>query len=312
MENNLLQEEVNFLKEVLQKQQEELNSLRQLLSQAAGRPENNVATKPAEPSNAQPARSTSRRSLLKHLVVGAVAATAATSIVGSGIPAAKADTSGSNNVYGFSAVPNDGVTPAYRPTGGSYGLIGKAGVAATATGSTADLFVGVYGEGPQGVIGIGSDLGVYGTGRVGLSGDGGDAGVRGNTSTGAGVDGTSFTGPGVRGTTASRDYGQAGVLGTASASTGSASGVSGQSSSPSGAGVEGRNNASIGVRGLSSGKYGGEFYGGQANLLLDPHKTKDPSNSYHLAGELFVAVDGTLYYCVTTGTPGTWQILARP
>ncbi|MCU0270018.1 MAG: hypothetical protein MUF83_15420, partial [Acidimicrobiales bacterium] len=51
--------------------------------------------------------------------------------------------------------------------------------------------------------------------------------------------------------------------------------------------------------------------GGRAQLLLVPLGTAGPpSSGSHLRGELLVDVAGTMWLCVSGGTPGTWRELA--
>jgi len=94
------------------------------------------------------------------------------------------------------------------------------------------------------------------------------------------------------------------VLGYA---TGSGSGVIGK--------VQGPTDNAWGVAGWANGGvgYGLVGMGGAAQLRLTPNAgfTEMPSTGFHFAGELHTN-DGGLYYCVTTGTPGTWRAVARP
>ncbi|HKD99467.1 MAG TPA: hypothetical protein VKE69_00540, partial [Planctomycetota bacterium] len=113
---------------------------------------------------------------------------------------------------------------------------------------------GVYGECQPG-SGVGG-VGVYGT-SSGLSGEGvvgqaGNNGVRGIGDTGVRGEGNTW---GVLGTSANATLSGTGIRGLATATTGSASGVYGESAGPTGVGVQGRalhtSGAAIGVFGAS-------------------------------------------------------------
>ena len=66
-------------------------------------------------------------------------------------------------------------------------------------------------------------------------------------------------------------------------------------------------NGVIGIGGL----YGGAFSGGLAPLHLRPSATSGPpTSSAHLVGDLMVDSLGTLWACVTAGTPGAWRQFA--
>ena len=121
---------------------------------------------------------------------------------------------------------------------------------------------------------------------------------------GVGVTGTSNTGVGVRGT--SNNIGVRGdgdgfgvvggsTMGTGVVGTGGSVGVSGEGSD-------------AGVRGESGKGYGGFFQGGHAPLMLQPSNTEGhPNTGAHNMGELYVDKQGALYFCVASGTPGTWK-----
>jgi hypothetical protein len=83
------------------------------------------------------------------------------------------------------------------------------------------------------------------------------------------------------------------------------------SSGAGGAGLVGVSNNGAnawGVEGFSSSGYGLVSTGnGLAQLLLIPATgTGAPTTGAHLRGEFFVDSAGTLFQCVTAGTPGTW------
>lgn len=63
-----------------------------------------------------------------------------------------------------------------------------------------------------------------------------------------------------------------------------------------------------GVSGTSQAGYGAEFTGGLAPLRLSPSdKHGPPTAGSHKVGEFFVDKQGTLYFCMSDGTPGTWK-----
>jgi hypothetical protein len=75
-----------------------------------------------------------------------------------------------------------------------------------------------------------------------------------------------------------------------------------------GVGVAG--NGGVGVAGESDTGYGGSFTGAAAPLLLGPSSAAGPPNSgMHKMGELYVDVNGVLYFCTANGTPGTWKMV---
>lgn len=65
-----------------------------------------------------------------------------------------------------------------------------------------------------------------------------------------------------------------------------------------------------GVNASSSDSYGGHFSGGLAAIYLSSSGA-DPrtSTDLHSAGELYKDSSGNIWYCVATGTPGTWRKL---
>ena len=67
-----------------------------------------------------------------------------------------------------------------------------------------------------------------------------------------------------------------------------------------------RGKGSIGVAG--TGGYGCEFGGDQAPLRLIPAQTAGaPTTGEHSVGEFYVDGKGSLFYCLSAGTPGTWK-----
>ena len=125
------------------------------------------------------------------------------------------------------------------------------------------------------------------------TGEGADVGVTGTSNTGIGVRGTSNN-IGIRGD--GDGFGVVGgsTIGTGVAGTGGSIGVRGDGSD---AGVFGN-----GVN------YGGDFIGGLAPLRLQPSNTHgSPNTGAHDMGELYVDSQGALYFCIASGTPGTWK-----
>jgi hypothetical protein len=80
-------------------------------------------------------------------------------------------------------------------------------------------------------------------------------------------------------------------------------GVIGWSKQPLGTGV-------VGFTG-GAGAYGGEFFGGLAEVRLRPGGAAPITlTNAHKAGELYSDETGTLWLCVLDGTPGTWRELS--
>ncbi len=60
-----------------------------------------------------------------------------------------------------------------------------------------------------------------------------------------------------------------------------------------------------------AGAYGGEFFGGLAELRLRPGGNAPITlTNAHQVGELYEDAAGTLWICVVAGTPGTWREIA--
>lgn len=83
-------------------------------------------------------------------------------------------------------------------------------------------------------------------------------------------------------------------------------GVIGWSKKPLGTGL-------IGFTG-GAGAYGGEFFGGRAEIRLRPGGTAPIVEPFaaHEVGELFEDASGTLWLCIAAGTPGSWLVLGGP
>jgi hypothetical protein len=70
-------------------------------------------------------------------------------------------------------------------------------------------------------------------------------------------------------------------------------------------GVVGEGN-NVGVAGTGTNGYGGDFQGGL--VPLRPSTTAgSPTTAAHQMGELYVDVNGVLYFCTANGRPGTWK-----
>lgn len=79
-----------------------------------------------------------------------------------------------------------------------------------------------------------------------------------------------------------------------------------------GAGVYGYNPTGYAIRGDSTNGYGGGFNGGLAQIRLIPSSnTGKPNSGTHSVGEFYVDSGGTIFYCVSGGTPGNWIKLNR-
>lgn len=92
------------------------------------------------------------------------------------------------------------------------------------------------------------------------------------------------------------------LIGLANSGGPQAIGVTGWSKVPLGTGV-------VGFTG-GAGAYGGEFFGGLAEVRLRPGGAAPITlTNAHRAGELYEDETGTLWVCVLDGTPGTWREL---
>jgi hypothetical protein len=151
--------------------------------------------------------------------------------------------------------------------------------------------------GNNGVVAVGNKNGVVGasTNGIGVIGTSSDYSPTTPTTGGVGV-----IGNGTIGVQGNGDV--KGVVGISPSGTG----VDG--SSENGTGVDGSSNTGTGVVGSSSAGYGGSFFGGLAPLLLGSSSTQGPPTSgTHSVGELYVDNQGDLFFCVASGTPGTWK-----
>lgn len=97
----------------------------------------------------------------------------------------------------------------------------------------------------------------------------------------------------------------AALLGVASGNGNQGIGVIGWSKKPLGTGL-------VGFTG-GAGAYGGEFFGGLAEVRLRPGGAAPITlTNAHQVGELYEDQDGTLWICTAAGSPGTWREIAGP
>jgi hypothetical protein len=294
---------------------------------------------------------TSRRRMLKHVMLAAAGTAAATTGLLTTNGQAQAG-GGSNTLIGWYAFPGSGTA-----TGLPGNFVGLAGSSSTDFGSFNQFPVGIYGvhnstsngaailakapvEGTavlaiankgKGIVGTSVlDNGVYGSSetthavRGEINSVNTHSAVAGNAShkDSRSIQGVNVEGTGVLGTST----GGKGVVGESQTNHGvdgrsqQAAGVNGISTE--GAGVIGKSSNSDGVRassgnanGLTStgGRYGAYLVGKLAPLFLQPAFTQGaPTTGEHRQGEFFVDKDGKLFFCVANGTPGTWKLLAQP
>lgn len=97
----------------------------------------------------------------------------------------------------------------------------------------------------------------------------------------------------------------AALLGVASGNGNQGIGIIGWSKKANGTGI-------VGFTG-GAGAYGGEFFGGLAEVRLRPGGAAPITlTNAHQVGEMYEDVDGTLWICTTAGSPGTWREIAGP
>ena len=90
------------------------------------------------------------------------------------------------------------------------------------------------------------------------------------------------------------------LLGVASGNGNQGIGIIGWSKKPGGTGL-------VGFTG-GAGAYGGEFFGGLAEVRLRPGGVAPITlTNAHQVGELYEDAGGTLWLCVGAGTPGSWR-----
>ncbi|HLJ66762.1 MAG TPA: glycosyl hydrolase family 28-related protein [Chloroflexota bacterium] len=77
-------------------------------------------------------------------------------------------------------------------------------------------------------------------------------------------------------------------------------------------GLVGTSDTGTGVKGTGAAGYGATLQGGTAPLQLVPNATFGaPAGGTHLAGEIVVDAAGTAYLCLSSGSPGMWQVLSN-
>jgi hypothetical protein len=95
------------------------------------------------------------------------------------------------------------------------------------------------------------------------------------------------------------------LLGVASANGNQLIGITGWSKKPLGTGI-------VGFTG-GAGAYGGEFFGGLAEVRLRPGGAAPITlTNAHAVGELYEDETGTLWLCVLAGSPGSWREISGP
>jgi hypothetical protein len=95
----------------------------------------------------------------------------------------------------------------------------------------------------------------------------------------------------------------AALLGVASGNGNQGIGIIGWSKKANGTGV-------VGFTG-GAGAYGGEFFGGLAEVRLRPGGAAPITlTNAHQVGEMYEDQDGTLWICTAAGSPGTWREIA--
>lgn len=202
-----------------------------------------------------------------------------------GSPAVQADTT-STTQTAINAVANysDSIgVRAFAISANSYGVYGSgtnAGVWGRAwTGGTDGVRGDAITGGLYGVRGLGSNS------AVGVKGESSNIAVHGvANSSGTGIWGESSISPAVRGSASS-------------------SGRGGLFESATGVGLE-ATGGSIGI--ITSGTYSAALL--SATSVAPPNA----SSHYYEAGEITQGPGGVLWYCVASGTPGTWRTLSAP
>jgi hypothetical protein len=208
-----------------------------------------------------------------------------------GAGASAGDGGVANGIYGFT------------DNGGGYAVVGVNGNAVSGSGA------GVLGTngGGTGVEGRSDSVASNATAILGIitstSPGGFSSAVRGQNN------GTGGFGIGVYGSQAGSGWGMyaTSVSGIAlNADGGTGVGVN----ADGGVGIEAFGTTGVGV--LASGStYGLTASGSLAPLHLSPAGAAGPpATGAHSSGELYVDANGRLYYCMASGTPGTWVKMA--
>jgi hypothetical protein len=173
------------------------------------------------------------------------------------------------------------------------------GVEASATDAT--FGTGVEAHGPSAGVFATGGTGVKASGHIGVDAaandDNGD-GMHATARFGSGVVASGFNGIHATGTVNSAG---AGVY--ADGGTAGGTGVIAVVDSNSGNGIRA-------TSGFTSG-YGATLSGRSAPLHLEPATTAGaPTTGTHLRGDLYVDVNGNLFFCKVSGTPGIWKQIA--
>jgi hypothetical protein len=337
MKGTNLDDRFSQLLEVIARQQAEIAGLQAKLASQEARLAI-LEQGPVPALQALPTKPTSRRRMLKQ--VGAVAAGLAAATLTTSPQPSQAATGDAFKLGGANQPDNPGETTlldnpstsalsplllwARNNSSSKPNLPTNFRIALAGTTGGNDLSgyeqIGVYGAAKD------TGWGVYGdcSGGIGVNGvSEGGTGVQGTSAEGSGVSGVSEKSHGVQGSSTSG----IGVNGVSTGDTGVSGigysfGVSGESLrgtgasgySPLGTGVSGLSIDGSGVKGSSVNEYGGFFNSlGLAPLRLLPAKTTGaPAYDAHQRGEFYVDDAGSLYYCVSDGTPGVWRTLATP
>ncbi len=188
------------------------------------------------------------------------------------------------------------------------------GVGVRGHGSVDDGVVGLCdGNAKSGVFGFNSKTEGAAFGVVGRCESPGGTGVGGGSGPGVGVQGDSKKNNGVIGRTEA-----SGVSGVFGENLGKPSQIAGPGVEPPiPFGVTGKADGGVGVSGISAdgtgvsgdgGTYGGVLKGRRAPLRLVPSTAEGvPTVGRHESGEFLVDRAGSLFFCITGGTPGTWR-----
>jgi hypothetical protein len=95
------------------------------------------------------------------------------------------------------------------------------------------------------------------------------------------------------------------LLGVASGNGNQGIGITGWSKKPLGTGIVGFTGA--------AGAYGGEFFGGLAEVRLRPGGAAPITlTNAHQVGEMYEDESGILWICVAAGSPGSWREISGP
>jgi hypothetical protein len=272
--------------------------------------------------------------LQTHVGAAQAAATFKQSASGAGNTAIEGDgTSSATGVSGTSDTGTGGFFSSSLANSNATGVTAFAYVAVNAQGTS----IGVQGYSNLGTGALGSTI--NGTGTQGESTTG--TGVLGHSVSGTGIAGSTdspavnavaiigtITSPApgtdsaaVSGVNNGINANGSGVVGShAGGGTGvagsSSNGIGGSFAGGTGTGVQATGAMGViavgtsgpGIKSQSTSNYGGDFAGGRAPIVLRAAPTAGaPTTGSHNTGELYVAATGKLFFCVESGTPGTWK-----